>query len=187
MSAQITPGRTIIDATAGNGHDLLFCAKKLFAHDDTGHLFAIDIQPEAITASKEKLTAQFPHLIDTHIHFFCQSHAPLPIPPTPPSLIIYNLGYLPGTDKSITTLLESTKQSLEQALSILAVDGVISLMLYPGHAEGETEAAFLLQTLPNLPREFFKIYTYHSLFADQTPTLVLIQKRKTLESQIALS
>lgn len=47
----------------------------------------------------------------------------------------YNLGWLPGGDKSITTKLEDTLQSIEAAKRLVKHGGMISVMLYRGHAE----------------------------------------------------
>lgn len=47
----------------------------------------------------------------------------------------YNLGWLPGGDKSITTKLEDTLESIEAAKRLVKHGGMISIMLYPGHAE----------------------------------------------------
>lgn len=47
----------------------------------------------------------------------------------------YNLGWLPGGDKSITTKLEDTLESIEAAKPLVKHGGMISVMLYKGHAE----------------------------------------------------
>lgn len=47
----------------------------------------------------------------------------------------YNLGWLPGGDKSITTKLEDTLESIEAAKRVVKHGGMISVMLYRGHAE----------------------------------------------------
>ena len=58
-------------------------------------------------------------------------HALLSIPRYPR----YNLGWLPGGDKSITTKLEDTLESIEAAKRLVKHGGMISVMLYRGHAE----------------------------------------------------
>lgn len=47
----------------------------------------------------------------------------------------YNLGWLPGGDKSITTKLEDTLESIEAAKRLVRHGGMISVMLYTGHSE----------------------------------------------------
>lgn len=55
--------------------------------------------------------------------------------PQPPDCARYNLGWLPGGDKSITTELEDTLESIEAARRLVKSGGMISVMLYRGHAE----------------------------------------------------
>ena len=55
-------------------------------------------------------------------------------------LFMYNLGYLPGGDKSITTDSATTLKSLSSALELLAVGGLLCVVCYPGHEEGARES-----------------------------------------------
>ena len=48
----IQPGDTVIDATAGNGHDTLFMAQCV---QERGRVFSIDVQHSAIESTAEKL------------------------------------------------------------------------------------------------------------------------------------
>lgn len=123
--AHLKPRDTAIDATCGNGHDALVLAPLV------GTLLCIDKQPEAIEATKKRL-GPLPH-----VSYQLGSHAELPA--ISPQLIVYNLGYLPGGDKSITTKTESTLVSIRRALEILAPGGMISITCYPGHPEGARE------------------------------------------------
>lgn len=52
---------------------------------------------------------------------------------------VFNLGYLPGGDKSITTNGSSTIKAIEQLLSIMKDEGLIVLVVYHGHPEGKAE------------------------------------------------
>lgn len=58
-------------------------------------------------------------------------HAPLLF-----RLVAFNLGYLPGGNKAITTKSETTLQALEAASRILKPGGLISLVVYVGHPGG---------------------------------------------------
>lgn len=51
-------------------------------------------------------------------------------------LIAFNLGYLPGGDKTITTESETTLEALKVAKEILMPGGLISLLVYVGHPGG---------------------------------------------------
>jgi hypothetical protein len=54
---------------------------------------------------------------------------------------IFNLGYLPGGDKTITTTQSNTLRALEATSTLLAPGGILSIVCYPGHPEGAAEAA----------------------------------------------
>ena len=58
-------------------------------------------------------------------------------------MIVYNLGYLPGGDKSITTEVKSTLASVKRALTWIRDGGVISISCYIGHKQGSIETIAL--------------------------------------------
>jgi SAM-dependent methyltransferase len=141
----LKPGDFAIDATCGNGHDTLFLSQLL----SEGLVFGIDIQEAALQKTEKLLGGA------KNVQLFRQSHAdPIPVP-KPPRLVVYNLGYLPGGDKSITTMTGSTLQSIRQSLSLLDAGGAISITCYPGHHEGMLEESKILAFIKNLK------YTYH--------------------------
>lgn len=51
-------------------------------------------------------------------------------------LVAFNLGYLPGGDKTMITRADTTLLGLEAAERILAPGGLISLVVYVGHPGG---------------------------------------------------
>src|SRR5271155_2432847 len=86
----VKPGDLLIDATCGNGHDTLF-----LAHLKPRLLYGFDIQKEAIHATHRRLGERD----DIRLIQDCHSRFPAEISPQSVSLIVYNLGYLPGADK----------------------------------------------------------------------------------------
>ena len=58
--------------------------------------------------------------------------------------VIFNLGYLPGGDKTVTTRAETTLAAVESAMGLLCPDGLICITMYSGHPEGKREKAALL-------------------------------------------
>lgn len=162
----------VIDATLGNGWDAKFLAG-ILADYPGSKLIGLDIQKEAIEAAKE-LLAPLPEWVA----FKLQSHASFPkeVQENSVALIVYNLGYLPGGDKSLTTNTETTLESLESALPLIEPGGVISLTLYPGHPEGEREAKALLTFAKTLsPKDWCVTYLSFSN-RNASPALLLIQK-----------
>lgn len=141
----VKPGDTVIDATCGNGHDTLLLAQ-LALTPDSGQVIAMDIQPQAIANTQARLQAHLTPDLFARIRFIQGSHAQFPadIAPGSVKLIVYNLGYLPGGDKSITTQAETTLESLSEAVRRSCNGGCISLNCYPGHADGAHEERLLL-------------------------------------------
>jgi ubiquinone/menaquinone biosynthesis C-methylase UbiE len=112
----VTFGDIVIDATCGNGHDTLMLAK-LALNNDLGNVYALDIQACAIAKTKELLTHELPMDLLPRVHFIEGSHETFPdqIQEKSVKLIVYNLGYLPGGNKSLTTRTSSTLHSLAAA------------------------------------------------------------------------
>ena len=136
----VKKGDLIVDATCGNGHDTLILAKLALTSKE-GTLYAMDKQTKAIVSCKGLLSKELPEEILSKVHFVqgCHSRFPSEIAQESASLIVYNLGYLPGGDKSQTTETATTLLSVQKALSLLSKGGVISITCYPGHKEGMVE------------------------------------------------
>jgi len=139
LNAQLQLGDRALDATAGNGHDTAYMAELV---GTTGHIIAIDIQQAAINATRARLEAahcigQAELLIADHaqaLHSLCANYAHTV------SAITFNLGYLPGSDKSIQTTPESTLAALGAACELLQPNGLLLVTAYRGHDGGQSEA-----------------------------------------------
>ena len=171
------PDTVAVDATLGNGHDTYFLAKLA---SGTGHVYGFDIQDQALQATKERLAKE--NLSDrvTLIH---RGHEEVKdfIPQSAKGKVtaaIFNLGYLPGGDKSIVTKPETTISAIEQLLELLAVEGIIVLVIYHGHEEGAIERDKLLQYVKELDQEKAHVLRYQ--FENQknnAPFIIAIEKR----------
>ena len=138
VARYVAPGDAVIDATAGNGHDTLFLARLTGTN---GQVFAFDNQAQAIAATRARLEQAGE---DKQVRLFCCGHEYLnqaiePMSSKKISAVMFNLGYLPGSDRSHTTDVNTTLRALEQALSLLAPGGIISIIAYTGHPEGQQE------------------------------------------------
>lgn len=173
----VSKGDTVIDATCGNGHDTLILAK-LALDEEKGSLLAIDLQEEAIHHSQERLRTEISAALYNRIHWQQGSHAIFPTDFREVSLIVYNLGYLPGGDKSQTTQTETTLSSVQQALLLLKEGGAIIITCYPGHAEGEKEEKALLDYLKTLPPDQWSISHHQWINRKKSPSLIFLQKEK---------
>lgn len=119
-----------------------------------------------------------------HVHFHEQNFRELPdaIPPESVSLLVYNLGYLPGQpDKRRTTMTADTLASLRHALferPVLAVQGLVSIMCYRGHPEGAKEAAAVQDFVEGLDPEVYRCFVHAPLNRPLSPALITIYRLK---------
>lgn len=171
----IKEGDWVIDATCGNGKDSLKLAQLI---SPSGGVISLDIQPMAIENSNNLFTQKLTTEQISRIHLFCTSHESFPAIAENKriSLIVYNLGYLPGGNKEMTTLTEITLKSLNKSLLLLAPYGVISITCYPGHPEGAREQAALLNFAKHLTPSIWSVSHHTWENRKQSPSLLIIQK-----------
>ena len=172
----LRPGDIAVDATVGNGHDTVFLAEQV---SPSGRVYGFDIQQAAIDSTLEKLReirlAECPTLIlashaDMDKEIPAHLHGKIRV-------IMFNLGYLPGGDKSIITLTDSTLTALTGAARILADHGIITLLAYPGHPGGEMETDQVEKWCNQLNAKQFEVNTMYSTeHKDTAPRLFVIRK-----------
>ncbi len=177
----------VIDATCGNGHDTLQLAEYLRGESLHGQIVAIDIQPAAIDSTKALLESKgfTPQLASGDIALHRGSHEDLAGAvkdvlgeSRKACLIVYNLGYLPGGDKSVTTETASTIEAVGSALSILDADGLVCITMYSGHAEGAKEKQALLHFAEELDsREYHVSYISMINQPNDPPEILLISRK----------
>lgn len=169
-SKHLKPQDIAIDMTCGNGHDTLFLCRLL----SEGMVFGLDIQKKALQKTRELLINQ--GIQESFFHLFQQSHAePISIA-SPPRLIVYNLGYLPGGDKSIVTKSNSTLESLHRSVELLALDGALSVMCYPGHEEGLEEEKQVLKWAKTLCASKWRVCLHQWINRNRSPSLLWIER-----------
>ena len=156
-----------IDLTCGNGYDTLFLADLL----KDGLVFGIDLQQKAIEATFLKIQEY------KNVALFQLAHPNLPLLPIKPKLAVYNLGYLPSGDKSITTTAPTTIASLDTIKDVLSLDGAISITCYPGHAAGLIEEEAVLLWAKNLAFAEWDVVHFRKLNRDRSPSLIWIKKK----------
>lgn len=150
LAARLQPGDCVVDATAGNGHDTRFLAELVAP---TGHVFAFDVQAEAIASTQALLASASLDAFCTLIH---ESHHRLDICLPAEhrghlSAVMFNLGWLPGHNKSCITHTGTTLQAIALALDWLRPGGVLTVVVYPGHAGGDEEARAVSGWMSALP------------------------------------
>ncbi|MBE5804179.1 MAG: methyltransferase domain-containing protein [Clostridiales bacterium] len=169
----IRPGDTVIDATLGNGHDACMLAELV---GENGHLIGFDIQHDAVERTTASLTEK--GLIN-RCTLYAEGHQHIAERVTGPiQAAVFNLGWLPGGDKSITTLWETTQTAITACLTLLAKGGVCTVCAYPGHAEGDRERYALSDWLSALrPQEFNVLHNRFLNAGPGAPECFIIQKQ----------
>ena len=80
---------------------------------------------------------------------------------------------MPKGNKKITTKWESTKEAIEQSLTLLNQKGIILIVVYPGHEQGRIESEHLLKYIDSLP---YSHQIYRNTSNINAPYLIEIKK-----------
>lgn len=170
----ILPGRQLVDATCGNGKDTLLLAE--LAGPD-GHVWAFDIQEAALQRTAARLaeaglTQQVTLLHTGHERM-------LELVQHPVQAVVFNLGWLPGSSRTITTAPDTTLAALEQALQLLAPGGLLLITCYPGHAGGDAEATAVQTWAAGLPPRTYFVWQMGQLnVSAAAPFCLLVQNSR---------
>lgn len=153
LKRRLNNGDITIDATAGNGFDTRFLAEQVGV---AGHVHAFDIQSAAIEQSRKLLHEH--NLLDRVSLHRCSHESMAESVPASQhgriAAIIFNLGYLPGGDKALTTRREQTLNALATAANLLAPGGTLSILAYPGHPGGGEECEAVREWAEQLPSRY---------------------------------
>lgn len=177
LEKTVKKGDIAVDGTVGNGHDTLFLARLT---GKTGRVFGFDIQEQAIATTKRRLEENGE---EEQVTLFHKGHEEIlnSIPEKHHGKItgaVFNLGYLPGGDKSIVTRSETTIKAIEQLLKIMAPEGIIVLVIYHGHEEGAKERDALLQYGKTLDQKKCHVLKYEFINQINNPPFIMaIEKR----------
>lgn len=156
------------DLTVGSGKD----SKYILENTCVERLYGFDIQEEAEEKAK-KLIGNDPRFI-----FNLASHDQIDeYIKEGLDLAIYNLGYLPGGNKEITTKYESTIKSLERTLKLLNKEGLAILTIYPGHPAGKEESKKIESYLEEINQQKYTIIKItHPTRPKNPPYIIVIEK-----------
>ena len=175
LTNHLKEGDRAIDATAGNGYDTLFLAEQV---GPSGKVIAIDIQDCAIRSTREKLESA--GLID-RARLVSEDHAITLKKLTASNrgnvtAITFNLGYLPGSDKSIQTCAESTEEALTASIQLLNQGGYLCVTAYRGHSGGTAEAETVEAFMHNAKTEGNTVDYYEPESSNSPPVLWVLRK-----------
>ena len=177
MSGYISPGALLIDATCGNGHDTLRLARM-----QPSKLYAFDIQQAAVDSTRKLLESNgFKDSIDEGIiELICASHENMEsYVREKADVIVFNLGYLPGSDKSNTTTEYSTLKAVSASLELLKENGLVCIAIYSGHEEGSKEKTALLNWSSDLdPSVYHAVYISMRNQKNHPPEILLVTRKR---------
>ena len=136
LRSAIRPGDHAVDATCGNGSDTLLLAELV---GPQGKVFACDIQPRAIATTRARLAEAG---LEQRVTVVQAGHETIgQLTQGPLKAVVFNLGYLPGGDHSVTTRPETTCAALQQSLELLTAGGLLAITIYPGHDDAAEATA----------------------------------------------
>ena len=161
----------VVDATVGNGNDILNLSKYV----KEGKLFGFDIQKQAINNTKKLLDS---NNVKNYKLFNIGHENILSVLNNyigKISLIIFNLGYLPGNNKNITTMHKTTIKAISDSLKLLNNKGMILIVVYKGHDEGMLEHKKIQEFISSI-KDIYNINEYHNTDNDIAPYLISIEK-----------
>ncbi len=165
-------GDVAVDFTMGNGHDTEFLS---FTVGERGRVYAFDIQEAAVRSTEKHLLevgAPKNYTLIHDSHHMVKHYVKEPI-----KAGMFNLGWLPGGDKSITTLRETTLPAIEAAIDLLDRDAILNVAVYPGHAEGDAEGKLICDYLAGISRHKICATRVNILNSPTSPYFIIIETK----------
>lgn len=172
LEPHIKKGGVVADFTMGNGHDTLYFSR---AVGENGKVYAFDIQKDALISTQKLLTEE--NAPQNYVLINDSHHNALNYIKEPICAGMFNLGWLPGGDKSITTLRETTIPAIEAAISLLDSDGGLLIAVYPGHPEGKAEGELIEEVLSKLDRRKICVLKSSIVNSPTSPFFFLVEKK----------
>ncbi len=195
LASILAPGDLAVDLTAGRGVDSLFLWQQVAPG---GKVLAFDIQRAALTQTEERLRQSA-----VPVHSPVSDPAALTAAPgvalvaachsrlaeflqTPARVVIANLGYLPGGDRSVLTRPGTTLAALHQAAEGLATGGRLAVVVYPGHPGGATETAEVTSWFAVLDSRRWEVLQLAVPNRQRVPLLLVAQRRDSPRGRAAV-
>lgn len=167
IRSRVQPGDTVIDATAGNGHDTIFLARLV---GEEGRVLAFDVQAEALKSTRARLEAEN---LGDRVLLFLTGHEEMEKHVNFASAVMFNLGYLPGSDKARITKPETTLTAIKSAQQLLTPGGVITIVAYAGHDGGQAEVEAVRAHCEGLDPAEFRAVRFDPLNAAENRRVTL--------------
>jgi len=168
LNTYVKEKNVAVDCTLGNGFDCDFLSETF------NKVYAFDIQQIAIDRYSKKEKENVTLICDSHHkidQYICEEI----------DVVMFNLGFLPGGDRTITTKSETTLSCINEALKLLKSGGLMTIAVYIGHDEGKKESDILLSHLSLLPKNDFGVMVHTYLNRSRNaPYLIVIEKNRNI-------
>ncbi|MBR2721722.1 MAG: class I SAM-dependent methyltransferase [Clostridia bacterium] len=165
-------GDVAVDFTMGNGYDTAFLSQTV---GERGKVYAFDIQAAAVESTRrhlEEIGAPKNYTLIHASHHLVKDYVKEPI-----RAGMFNLGWLPGGDKSITTLRETTLPAIQAAIELLDRDAILNVAVYPGHEEGDAEGKMICEYLASISRYKVCATRINILNSPTSPYFIMIETK----------
>lgn len=175
IAKHVKPGDFCIDATAGRGNDSAFLCGLV---GPSGRVLAFDIQEEAVAATnallEERGFSDYGRaVLDSH------SHMDTYAAPSSVRCIVFNFGWLPGGRHDLFTHADTSIAAIEQGLSLLGDDGIMSLCIYYGRETGFEERDALLAYLRTIDYRRFTVIVHDFANRPNCPAIPVFITKET--------
>ncbi|MBU3698914.1 MAG: 16S rRNA (cytosine(1402)-N(4))-methyltransferase [Candidatus Kapabacteria bacterium] len=173
LRSQLSQGDVAIDATVGNGWDTRVLADCV---GRDGIVYGFDVQQIALDVARTRLAPD-----GADVRLMLAGHETMTMHVEPHHhgrvrAVTFNLGYLPGGEKSVTTMAATTIDAIRQALDILMPGGILTIVCY-SHQEGLSELRSIEDILPDLSQESYTCIELRFVNQNGNPPVVFVVYR----------
>ena len=164
----LTNDSICVDMTLGNGNDTLYLLSK------AKFVYSFDIQEMGIINSKKLLNDN--NIDDNKYKLILDDHQNVKkyILNDKIDIGIFNLGYLPKSDKTIKTNYISTINALNNLLELMNKNSMIILTVYK-HEEGLLEYQEINNLLNTFDMKKYNIIKFEHINKPISPSIILIE------------
>jgi ubiquinone/menaquinone biosynthesis C-methylase UbiE len=171
----LKPGDSAVDGTVGTGEDTVFLAQCV---GPKGKVYGFDIQKAALEEAQENIRK---NAVETPIQLICDGHQHMGNYPklsedSDIGAVMFNLGYWPDGDQSVTTQADTTLAALKQSVRLIRPGGIVSVIAY-SHSAGQDEKEQIDQWVGHLDHHY-DTYCFEVKNHNHAPTVYLILKKE---------
>ncbi len=170
ISKHLFAGGIAADYTMGNGHDTLFLSRTV---GPRGRVYAFDVQSAALQSTARRLAAE--NAPQNYILIHDSHHNAGDYIKQKVNAGMFNLGWLPGSDRTVFTRRETTLPAISAAIERMSADGILLVAVYPGHSEGDAEGRLIQEYLSTLDRRKYMNALFRITNSPSSPYFFIIE------------